>query len=226
MNASRTEDQPLHASTSEAVTNSVRVEVESQYAPEHSQPFESQWFFYYTVRITNEGEETVAVAEPSLGHHRTRPATSRKCAGPGVVGEQPVLGPRRILPVHVRLSAQDLDRRDARHLPDVFTGADRPLRRRDRALRAARALHRSLTPFRYAGDLPEDAEETCFFALLARSAVDVFTPAAGTSVIASRNASPEIRGLLRAYAVDLVRGRRAVFRAPHHHVLAASCRGR
>jgi uncharacterized protein affecting Mg2+/Co2+ transport len=46
-------DQPLHASTSEAVTNNVRVEVESQYAPEHSQPFQNQWFFYYTIRITN-----------------------------------------------------------------------------------------------------------------------------------------------------------------------------
>ena len=52
-------DQPLHASTSEAVTNNVRVEVESQYAAEHSQPFQSQWFFHYTVRITNEGESTV-----------------------------------------------------------------------------------------------------------------------------------------------------------------------
>ena len=49
----------LHASTSEAVTNNLRVEVESQYAAEQSQPFHSHWFFHYTVRITNEGEETV-----------------------------------------------------------------------------------------------------------------------------------------------------------------------
>ena len=33
--------------------------VESQYAPERSQPFQSSWFFHYTVRITNEGDETV-----------------------------------------------------------------------------------------------------------------------------------------------------------------------
>src|SRR5262245_65472454 len=51
--------QPLHASTSEAVTNNVRVEVESQYAPEHSMPFQHQWFFYYTIRITNETSDTV-----------------------------------------------------------------------------------------------------------------------------------------------------------------------
>jgi len=32
--------QPLHASTSEAITNNVRVEVESQFAADRSQPFE------------------------------------------------------------------------------------------------------------------------------------------------------------------------------------------
>jgi len=89
---SELKDQPLHASTSEAVTNNVRVEVESQYAPEHSQPFDSQWFFYYTVRITNEGEETVQllsrhwVITDATGH-------MEEFKGPGVVGEQPVLGP-------------------------------------------------------------------------------------------------------------------------------------
>ena len=85
-------DQPLHASTSEAVTNSVRVEVESQYAPEHSQPFQNQWFFYYTVRITNESDETVQllsrhwIITDANGH-------IEEVRGPGVVGEQPVLAP-------------------------------------------------------------------------------------------------------------------------------------
>ena len=85
-------DQPLHASTSEAVTRSVRVEVESQYAPEHSQPFQSQWFFYYTVRITNESDDTVQllsrhwIITDSNGH-------IEEVRGPGVVGEQPVLAP-------------------------------------------------------------------------------------------------------------------------------------
>ena len=53
------DDQPHHTSTSEAVTNDVRVEVESQYVPEHSQPFQNQWLFHYTVRITNESSDTV-----------------------------------------------------------------------------------------------------------------------------------------------------------------------
>ena len=85
-------DQPLHASTSEAVTNNVRVEVESQYAPEHSQPFDNEWFFYYTVRITNEGEDTVQL----LSRHwliTDANGELQEVRGPGVVGEQPLLAP-------------------------------------------------------------------------------------------------------------------------------------
>ena len=89
---SELKDQPLHASTSEAVTNNVRVEVESQYAPEHSQPFQNHWFFYYTVRITNEGDETVQLLSR---HWIVTDASGRveEVRGPGVVGEQPVLAP-------------------------------------------------------------------------------------------------------------------------------------
>ena len=85
-------DQPLNACKSEAVTNNVRVEVESQYAPEHSQPFQNQWFFYYTVRITNEGDGTVQL----LSRHWIIADATRQTEevrGPGVVGEQPVLAP-------------------------------------------------------------------------------------------------------------------------------------
>jgi ApaG protein len=89
---SELKDQPLHASSSEAVTNSVRVEVESQYAPEHSQPFQNEWFFHYTVRISNEGHETVQlltrhwIITDASGH-------TEEVKGDGVVGEQPVLRP-------------------------------------------------------------------------------------------------------------------------------------
>ena len=65
---SELKDQPLHASSSEAVTNNVRVEVESQYAPERSQPFQNHWFFHYTVRITNEGVKSEQLAK-ALGQH-------------------------------------------------------------------------------------------------------------------------------------------------------------
>jgi len=96
-------DQPLGRSislppgstgavSSEAVTNNVRVEVEAQYAPDRSQPFQSQWFFHYTVRITNEGDETVQLLSR---HWIATDATGRveEVKGPGVVGEQPVLAP-------------------------------------------------------------------------------------------------------------------------------------
>ena len=89
---SELKDQPLHANSSEAVTNNVRVEVESQYAPEHSHPFQHQWFFHYTVRISNEGDETIQL----LTRHwitSDAPGHTEEFKGPGVVGKQPVLRP-------------------------------------------------------------------------------------------------------------------------------------
>lgn len=85
-------DQPLYAPSSEAVTSNVRVEVESRYAPERSQPFQNEWFFHYTVRITNEREQTVQllsrhwIITDGIGH-------KQEVRGAGVVGEQPVLAP-------------------------------------------------------------------------------------------------------------------------------------
>jgi ApaG protein len=78
--------------SSEAVTNNVRVEVESKYSPEHSQLFQDRWVFQYFIRITNEGSETVHllsrhwIITDALEH-------TEEVRGRGVVGEQPVLGP-------------------------------------------------------------------------------------------------------------------------------------
>ena len=82
----------MHASTSEAVTHNVRVEVESQYASEHSQPFQNHWVFHYTVRIGNESDETLQLISR---HWIITDATGHveEVKGPGVVGEQPVLAP-------------------------------------------------------------------------------------------------------------------------------------
>ena len=80
------------APISEAVTNHIRVEVLSRYAPENSQPLNDEWVFEYTVRITNQGSETVQLLSRHWiitdGLERTR-----EVKGPGVVGEQPVLAP-------------------------------------------------------------------------------------------------------------------------------------
>jgi ApaG protein len=78
--------------TSEALTRGVRVRVISQYSPERSQPAKNQWFFLYTIRISNEGHETVQlltrhwIITDGDGH-------AEEVKGPGVVGEQPTLGP-------------------------------------------------------------------------------------------------------------------------------------
>ena len=77
---------------SEAVTNDIRVEVLSRYMAEQSRPLEDEWVFQYTVRITNQGTETVQLVSRHWiitdGHDRTR-----EVKGPGVVGEQPTLAP-------------------------------------------------------------------------------------------------------------------------------------
>jgi ApaG protein len=82
--------ESLHASSSEAVTHNVRVEAESRYVPSESQPFENEWIFHYTIRITNEGDETVQLLSRNW---IATDANGRveEVKGPGVVGEQPVL---------------------------------------------------------------------------------------------------------------------------------------
>jgi ApaG protein len=80
------------APMSEAVTNNIRVEVLSRYSPENSRPLEDVWAFQYTVRITNQGSDTVQlisrhwIITDGLDH-------VEEVEGPGVVGEQPVLEP-------------------------------------------------------------------------------------------------------------------------------------
>jgi ApaG protein len=78
-------------SASEASTRGIRVQVEARYAPEHSQPGR-KWFFLYTVRISNEGDETVQLVSR---HWIITDATGHveEVRGAGVVGEQPVLEP-------------------------------------------------------------------------------------------------------------------------------------
>ena len=77
---------------SEAVTHSIRVEVMSQYSPENSRPHQDVWVFEYTVRITNQSEQTVQllsrhwIITDALDH-------VEEVQGPGVIGEQPVLAP-------------------------------------------------------------------------------------------------------------------------------------
>lgn len=79
-------------SSSEALTRDIRVRVESRYSADHSEPARQEWFFLYTVLITNEGTTTVQLMNR---HWTITNATGNveEVRGPGVVGRQPVLRP-------------------------------------------------------------------------------------------------------------------------------------
>jgi ApaG protein len=81
-----------HMFNSEALTRGVRVIVQSEYAPERSEPAKSQWFFLYTVTIANQGAETVQLL---TRHWLITDGTGHveEVRGPGVVGKQPTLKP-------------------------------------------------------------------------------------------------------------------------------------
>ncbi len=78
--------------TSEAVTRGIRVRVRSRFDPARSKPEAGQWFFLYTITISNEGHETAQLESRHWiitdGHGRIE-----EVRGAGVVGETPVLAP-------------------------------------------------------------------------------------------------------------------------------------
>jgi ApaG protein len=78
--------------TSEVVTEGVRVRVRAQYSPEHSNPRASEWFFLYGIHISNEGDSTIQLTDRHWiiidGSGNTE-----EVRGEGVVGKQPVIGP-------------------------------------------------------------------------------------------------------------------------------------
>ena len=77
---------------SAAVTNGVRVAVESTYLKQQSAPSQGRFAFSYTVKITNNSDATVQLKSR---HWVITDAdqTIREVKGEGVVGEQPVLSP-------------------------------------------------------------------------------------------------------------------------------------
>jgi ApaG protein len=78
--------------SSETITNGIRVRVQSQYSADKSRPELSEWFFLYTVRITNEGHEVVQL----VGRHwiiTDAAGHIEEVRGPDVVGQRPILRP-------------------------------------------------------------------------------------------------------------------------------------
>ena len=78
--------------SSEAVTRGIRVHVQSEYAAENSRPAQNEWFFVYTVTISNEGTEPVQLV---TRHWIITDGNGQveEVRGPGVVGKQPTLRP-------------------------------------------------------------------------------------------------------------------------------------
>ncbi len=76
--------------TSTAVTDGIRVSVQTGYLPEQSTPAEGRFAFRYTVTITNEGTETARLRSR---HWVITDGNAKveEVRGPGVVGYQPTL---------------------------------------------------------------------------------------------------------------------------------------
>src|SRR5215831_16657242 len=75
-----------------AVTRQIEVTVQPNYLPERSSAEKSEFFWSYTIVITNSGKETVQLR---TRHWIITDATGHRqiVRGEGVVGEQPVLAP-------------------------------------------------------------------------------------------------------------------------------------
>jgi ApaG protein len=75
-----------------AMTRGVRVAVTPRYMPDQSDPGRGRHFWAYDVRIENLGVETVKLISR---YWRITDGLNRveEVRGPGVVGEQPLLGP-------------------------------------------------------------------------------------------------------------------------------------
>ena len=100
-----------------AVTRQIEVTVEPNFLPERSSVDRGQYFWSYTIVITNTGAETVQLR---TRHWIITDATGHKqeVRGEGVVGEQPVLGAGRALRIHQRRAAADRVGLHDRALPD------------------------------------------------------------------------------------------------------------
>jgi ApaG protein len=77
---------------SDTTTRGIRVQVESAYVRERSNPKEGSYLFTYRVRITNVGTETAQLVSREWIITDAEGEVER-VKGPGVVGEQPVLAP-------------------------------------------------------------------------------------------------------------------------------------
>lgn len=77
---------------SDATTRGIRVEVESMYVEERSEPRDSYFFFAYHVRVSNQGTQPARLISREW-IITDSDGNVERVEGPGVVGEQPLLQP-------------------------------------------------------------------------------------------------------------------------------------
>jgi ApaG protein len=77
---------------SDTTTRGIRVQVDSAYVPDRSNPKDGSFFFVYHVRIANVGKETAQLVSREWVITDAEGEVER-VKGPGVVGEQPLLPP-------------------------------------------------------------------------------------------------------------------------------------
>ena len=100
-----------------AVTRQIEVTVKPAFMPERSATERGQYFWAYTIVITNNGKETVQlktrqwVITDATGHRQI-------VRGEGVVGEQPVLAPGERFEYTKRRAVADFVGHHDRPLPD------------------------------------------------------------------------------------------------------------
>ena len=112
------------------------------YLADQSEPGKDQYVFAYTIKVTNAGNVSTQTDQPSLDHHRCRPARAGSegpwCRGPAAGSEA-----WRELRIHLGHQPPHVGRHHARRLPDG--GRGRPcVRRRDSAIHAVGAAHAAL----------------------------------------------------------------------------------
>lgn len=72
------------------VTQDIRISVRARFEPEQSDPKQGRYIFSYRIRIENRGARTVQLLRRRWSIFDSL-AEPREVAGPGVVGETPVL---------------------------------------------------------------------------------------------------------------------------------------
>lgn len=77
---------------SDTTTNGIRVQVESFYVEERSEPQDAYFFFAYRITISNVGTEVAQLLSREW-IITDSDGNVERVEGPGVVGEQPTLGP-------------------------------------------------------------------------------------------------------------------------------------